>query len=130
MALAHPNTSNGIDAATAAKTEIVPGWDAVAGIEDLRQVAKKRVPRTFFEYVEAGSYEELTLRANRDNLDALEFRQRVMVDVASRTQTTTIVGQPVSLPVALAPAGLTGPSIRMARSMLHERPKSVAFPSA
>ena len=66
------------------------------------------MPRTFFEYVEAGSYDELTRRANRADLDALELRQRVMVDVSSRTQATTMVGQPVSMPVALAPAGLTG----------------------
>lgn len=100
--------SKEINAATASKTEIVPKWNAVANIEDLREIARKRVPRTFFEYVEAGSYDELTLRANRAHLDALELRQRVMMDVSSRDQTTTIVGQPASLPVALAPAGLTG----------------------
>ncbi len=109
MAIAHPILdSKEIDTAAAAKTETVPGWDATANVEDIREIARKRVPRTFFEYVEAGSYDELTLRANRAALDALELRQRVMVDVSSRVQATTIAGQPVSMPVALAPAGLTG----------------------
>ncbi len=109
MALADPILeAKEIDAAAASRTEIVPGWDAVANIEDLRAIAGRRVPRTFFEYVEAGSYDELTLRANRAHLDALELRQRVMTDVSSRIRATTIVGEPASLPVALAPAGLTG----------------------
>ncbi|MEZ0167599.1 L-lactate dehydrogenase [Microvirga sp. TS319] len=109
MALAHPILdSKEIAAAKASKTEGVPGWDAIANIEDLRELARNRVPKTFFEYVEAGSYDEITLGANRSALDALELRQQVMVDVSSRVQATTIVGQPVSLPVALAPAGLTG----------------------
>ncbi|WP_414475090.1 L-lactate dehydrogenase [Microvirga sp. M2] len=109
MALAHPILdSKEIAAARASRTEGVPAWDAIANIEDLREVARKRVPKTFFEYVEAGSYDEITLAANRSALDALELRQKVMVDVSSRVQATTIVGQPVSLPVALAPAGLTG----------------------
>ncbi|MBZ6075621.1 alpha-hydroxy acid oxidase [Microvirga puerhi] len=100
--------SKELASASAAKTETRPSWDTIANIEDLREIAKRRMPRTFFEYVEAGSYDELTLRANREALDALELRQRVMVDVSARIQETTIVGEPVSLPVALAPAGLTG----------------------
>ena len=108
MASAQTAASPEISSAKAALTATVPSWDAVATIEDLRQIAKRRVPRTFFEYVEAGSYDELTRRANRADLDALELRQRVMTDVSSRTQATTMVGQPVAMPVALAPAGLTG----------------------
>src|SRR5918911_4703854 len=101
-------SSSEVRAARTATTEVVPSWDEVATIEDLREIAKRRVPRTFFEYVEAGSYEELTLRANRGDLDALTFRQRVMTDVSSRTQATTMVGEQVAMPVALAPAGLAG----------------------
>lgn len=108
MASAPIAGSSEVRAARAAMAEVVPSWDAVATIEDLREIAKKRVPRTFFEYVEAGSYDELTLRANRTDLDALTLRQRVMTDVSSRGQATTIVGEQVSMPVALAPAGLTG----------------------
>jgi len=87
---------------------VLPSWDAVATIEDLRCIARRRVPATFFEYVEAGSYNELTRKANRRDLDALELRQRVMADVSSRRQTTTIVGESAAMPVVLAPAGLTG----------------------
>jgi L-lactate dehydrogenase (cytochrome) len=77
-------------------------------IEDLRQTARRRVPRMFFDYAESGSYAEETLRANRADLEALKLRQRILVDVAGRTTSTTIVGEPVSLPLALAPIGLCG----------------------
>jgi L-lactate dehydrogenase (cytochrome) len=108
MATAQTAASPEIRSAKAALTAVTPSWDAVATIEDLRRIAKRQVPRTFFEYVEAGSYDELTRRANRADLDALQLRQRVMVDVSSRSQATTIVGEPASMPVVLAPAGLTG----------------------
>src|SRR5918912_4517633 len=101
MASAQTIGSSEVRAARTAMTEIIPSWDAIATIEDLREIAKRRVPRTFFEYVEAGSYEELTLRANRADLDALTFRQRVMTDVSSRTQAATMVGEQVAMPVAL-----------------------------
>ena len=97
-----------VKAAAAARTTASAAWETVANIEDLRAIAQKRVPKTFFEYIEAGSYNELTLRANRTDLDKLELRQRVMTDVSSRVQATTIVGQSVSSPIVLAPAGLTG----------------------
>ena len=77
-------------------------------IEDLRIEASKRVPRPFFEYVENGSYDELTLRANRRDLDAIRFRQRVMLNVAERKHRGTMLGQPVAIPLALAPTGLCG----------------------
>src|SRR3954449_13573999 len=105
MATAQTAASPEIRSAKAALTAVAPSWDAVATIEDLREIAKRRVPRTFFEYVEAGSYDELTLRANRAALDAMELRQRVMTDVSSRIKATSIVGEPVSLPIVLAPAG-------------------------
>ena len=77
-------------------------------IEDLRRLAMRRAPRAIFDYVDRGSYEEATLRANRADLDALKLRQRVMIDVDARSTATTMLGQPVSMPVALAPTGLTG----------------------
>lgn len=80
----------------------------VTNVLDLRALARRRVPRAFFEYADHGSYDELTLRANRSALEALRFRQRVMVDVAKRNLATTLLGQPVSMPLALAPVGLTG----------------------
>jgi L-lactate dehydrogenase (cytochrome) len=77
-------------------------------IEDLRQTARRRVPRMFFDYAESGSYAEDTLHANRTDLEAIKLRQRILLDVAGRTTGTTILGEPVSLPLALAPIGLCG----------------------
>jgi L-lactate dehydrogenase (cytochrome) len=77
-------------------------------IEDLRQAARRRVPRMFFDYAESGSYAEETLRANRADLEAIKLRQRILVDVSKRSTATTILGEPVPLPLALAPIGLCG----------------------
>jgi L-lactate dehydrogenase (cytochrome) len=77
-------------------------------IEDLRQVAHRRVPKAFIDYAESGSYTQSTLHANRADLDAVKLRQRVLVDVDHRSTETTIVGETVSMPVALAPIGLCG----------------------
>jgi L-lactate dehydrogenase (cytochrome) len=81
---------------------------AVTCIEDLRQVAHRRVPRAFFDYAEAGSYSQETLRANREDLERIKLRQRVLVDVSQRDLATTILGEPARLPLALAPIGLCG----------------------
>jgi L-lactate dehydrogenase (cytochrome) len=80
----------------------------VTCIDDLRSMAKKRVARAVFEYVDCGSYAESTLRANRSDLDALALRQRVGIDVEHRSLRTTMAGHEVRMPVALAPVGLTG----------------------
>ena len=77
-------------------------------IEDLRQVHMRKVPKAFFDYADRGSYAEETLRANRDDLQQIKFRQRVLVDVSKRDLSTTILGEPASLPLILAPVGLTG----------------------
>jgi L-lactate dehydrogenase (cytochrome) len=77
-------------------------------IEDLRQLARRKVPRAFFDYAEAGSYAQETLRANRADLERIKLRQRVLVDVDKRDTSTTIVGEKVSLPLALGPVALTG----------------------
>ena len=80
----------------------------IACIEDLRALARRKVPRAFFEYVDGGSYNEETLRANRAELEPIKLRQRVMVDVSERSLATTIIGQKASAPFALAPIGLCG----------------------
>ncbi len=80
----------------------------VTCIEDLRNLARRRVPRAFFDYADGGSYNEETLRANRADLEAIKLRQRVLVDVSGRSVATTIVGQKVSAPLVLAPVGLSG----------------------
>ena len=77
-------------------------------IDDLRQLARRRVPRAFFDYADSGSYNEETLRANRSDLEAIKLRQRILVDVSNRSTATTILGEPAALPLALAPIGLCG----------------------
>ena len=77
-------------------------------IEDLRQTAHRKVPRAFIDYAEAGSYSEQTLRANRADLERIKLRQRILFDVANRSTKTTILGEPATLPLALAPIGLCG----------------------
>jgi L-lactate dehydrogenase (cytochrome) len=80
----------------------------ITNIDDLRILAKKRVPRMFYDYADSGSWTESTYRSNEADLQRLKFRQRVAVDVAQRTTRTTMVGQDVAMPVAIAPTGLTG----------------------
>src|ERR1700733_12269624 len=77
-------------------------------IEDLRQTYRRKVPRAFVDYAESGSYAEQTLCANREDLGRIKLRQRILHDVTNRSTKTTILGEPVSLPLALAPVGLTG----------------------
>ncbi|MGE3144335.1 MAG: L-lactate dehydrogenase [Pseudorhodoplanes sp.] len=80
----------------------------IACIDDLRDLARRRVPRAFFDYADSGSYSEQTLRANRSDLESILLRQRVMVDVSARDTSTTIVGQKIAMPLVLAPVGLLG----------------------
>jgi L-lactate dehydrogenase (cytochrome) len=77
-------------------------------IEDLRELHRRKVPKAFFDYVDHGSYAEQTLRANRADLEALKFRQRILVDISVRDQTTKILGEPAKMPLILAPVGSTG----------------------
>jgi L-lactate dehydrogenase (cytochrome) len=77
-------------------------------IEDLRTLARRKVPRAFIDYAEAGSYSEETLRANRSDLERIRLRQRVLVDVASRATSTTMLGEKVALPLGLGPVAMTG----------------------
>jgi L-lactate dehydrogenase (cytochrome) len=80
----------------------------VTCIEDLRSLAKKRVAKAIFDYVDRGSYSEATLRTNRSDLESLTLRQRVALNVEGRSTRSTMIGQEVTMPVALAPTGLTG----------------------
>ncbi len=80
----------------------------ITTIEDLRVLAKKRVPRMFYDYADAGSWTESTYRANEADFGKIKFRQRVAVNLANRSLRTTMIGQEVAMPVALAPTGLTG----------------------
>jgi L-lactate dehydrogenase (cytochrome) len=80
----------------------------VTSIDDLRTLARRRVPKAFFEYADHGSYTQSTMRANRIDLDAIKLRQRVGIDVDRRDLTTTIAGEAAALPLVLAPIGLSG----------------------
>ena len=77
-------------------------------IDDLRDLARRKVPRAFFDYVETGSYEQETLRANRADLQRIKLRQRVLVDVSARDMSTTILGEETALPLALGSVALSG----------------------
>lgn len=77
-------------------------------VEDLRLLAKKRVPKAFYDYADSGSYTESTYRANTDELAAIKLRQRVAINVDQRNTRTTMLGEEVTMPVAIAPTGLTG----------------------
>ena len=80
----------------------------ITNIEDLRRIARRRCPRVMFDYVDSGSYDEITRDANRDELKSIRFRQRVLVDTTGRAMDAELLGQKLSMPVAIAPTGLTG----------------------
>ena len=80
----------------------------VTCIDDLREMAKKRVARAIFEYVDCGAYTEGTLRANRADIEAIGLRQRVGIDVDNRSTKTRLLGAEASMPLILAPVGLLG----------------------
>jgi L-lactate dehydrogenase (cytochrome) len=80
----------------------------INSLGDLRELARRRVPRAIFDYADRGSYDEITIGRNRSDLDALQLRQRVMVDLSQTQLNTTLVGQASSLPLAIGPTGLTG----------------------
>ncbi|MEO9874483.1 MAG: alpha-hydroxy acid oxidase [Anderseniella sp.] len=77
-------------------------------IEDLRVLAERRVPRMFYDYADSGSYTEGTYRANESDFSKIKLRQRVAVDMDNRTTKTKMIGEDVTMPVAIAPTGLTG----------------------
>ena len=80
----------------------------ITTIEDLRVLAEKRVPRMFYDYADSGSYTESTYRANESQFGRIKLRQRVAVNMEGRSTASTMVGQAVAMPVAIAPTGLTG----------------------
>lgn len=94
--------------ATPVRSNVRKVPDRIASIEDLRREAHRRVPKPFMDYVEAGSFSEITLRENRSDLDSIRFTERVMVDVSDRKLATKIVGHDAAIPVALGPVGMCG----------------------
>jgi L-lactate dehydrogenase (cytochrome) len=80
----------------------------INSIADLRELARRRVPRAIFDYADRGSYDELTFDRNLSDLKALQFRQRVMVDVSRQQLSTTVLGEDWAIPLGIGPTGLTG----------------------
>ena len=80
----------------------------ITNIEDLRVLAERRVPRMFYDYADSGSWTESTYRANESDFQSIKLRQRVAVNMEGRSTATQMIGQPVAMPVAIAPTGLTG----------------------
>lgn len=80
----------------------------ITEIEDLRELYRRRVPRMFYDYCETGSWSQQTFRENTSDFKEIHFRQRVAVDMSDRTTASTMLGEKVAMPVALAPVGSTG----------------------
>jgi len=77
-------------------------------INDLKNLARRRVPKMFFDYADSGAWTESTYRANEEDFSKIKFRQRVLVDMDNRSLESTMIGEKVAMPVALAPTGSTG----------------------
>lgn len=86
----------------------MPTLSKMTCVEDFRVLAKRRVPRMFYDYADSGSWTEGTYRSNETDLQRLKFRQRVAVDIEHRSLRSTMLGEDVAMPVAIAPTGLTG----------------------
>ena len=80
----------------------------ITNIEDLRVLAQKRVPRMFYDYADSGAWTESTYRANESDFHKIKLRQRVAVNMEGRSTASSMIGQDVHMPVAIAPTGLTG----------------------
>ncbi|OWU81920.1 alpha-hydroxy acid oxidase [Phaeobacter sp. 22II1-1F12B] len=80
----------------------------ITNIQDLKRIYERRVPRMFFDYTESGSWTEQTFRENTSDFEKIRLRQKVAVDMSNRTTAGTMIGQKVTMPVSLAPVGLTG----------------------
>jgi L-lactate dehydrogenase (cytochrome) len=87
---------------------------APASVDDYRELARRRLPRQIFDYVDGGAFAESTLAANREDLRRIQFRQRVLRDVSTRSLATTVLGEEIALPLILAPVGFGGMLARRA----------------
>lgn len=89
---------------------------APASVSDYRELARRRLPRLMFDYVDGGAFEEATLAANRDDLGKLTLKQKVLRDVSALDTSTTLFGQRLELPLILAPVGFAGMMARRAEA--------------
>ncbi|MGA0600240.1 L-lactate dehydrogenase [Caulobacter sp. KR2-114] len=99
-----------------------------ASVSDYRELARRRLPRVLFDYIDGGSYAEATLAANVDDLNALTLRQRVMRDVSRLSMQTELFGQTLSMPVVLAPVGLSGMYARRGETQAARAAKAAGVP--
>lgn len=86
----------------------MPDLSKITNIEDLRVIAKRRVPRMFYDYADSGAWTEGTYRANEEDFQKIKLRQRVAVNMEGRSTRTTMIGEEVAMPVAIAPTGMAG----------------------
>ena len=86
----------------------MPDLSRITHIEDLRVIAKRRVPRMFYDYADSGAWTEGTYRSNESDFQKILLRQRVALNMEGRSTATTMIGQPAAMPVAIAPTGMTG----------------------
>lgn len=94
-------------------------------IDDLKRIHKRRAPKMFYDYCESGSWTEQTFRENVSDFDKIRLRQRVAVDMSGRSTASQMIGRDVALPTALAPVGIAGCSMRMARFWRRRRRRSL-----
>ena len=102
---------------------------AICDIKDLQKRARRRVPRMFYEYADSGSWTQSTYRANESDFQDIKLRQRVAVDITERSVATQMIGQPASMPVALAPGGSPACNIPTVKSRRRAPRKNSACPS-
>jgi hypothetical protein len=101
----------------------------ITSIEDLRVIAKRRVPKMFYDYADSGAWTEGTYRANESDFQKIKLRQRVAVNMEGRSLRTTMVGQETAMPVAMRPPASPACSTPTARSSAPARPRPSAFRS-
>jgi L-lactate dehydrogenase (cytochrome) len=100
----------------------------IATVADFRELARRRLPNVLFEYIDGGSYSETTLRRNVADLEIIALRQRVMVNMSALDLSTTAMGQPLSMPVGLAPVGLAGMYARRGETQAARAAKAAGIP--
>jgi L-lactate dehydrogenase (cytochrome) len=99
-----------------------------ASVSDFRELARRRLPHIFFEYIDGGSYAEVTLRRNVADLEAIALRQRVMRDMSNLDMTVTSLGQSFAMPVGLAPVGMAGMYARRGETQAARAAKEIGVP--
>ena len=101
---------------------------APASVSDYRELARRRLPRLMFDYVDGGAFDEATLRANRDDLGKLSLKQKVLRDVSTLDTSTTLFGQKLEMPLILAPVGFAGMMARRAEAQAARAAEKAGVP--